>query len=88
MQEDFFELVIIQRYYYNASPVSPDYPFIVCLSLLISYIKEYVHPRKQMEHYASIYAFVKNFMKCDSISTVRQTAVVRLATDQCCAKGR
>jgi hypothetical protein len=39
-----------------------------------------------MEHYASIYAFVKNFMKCDSISTVRQTAVVRLATDQCCAR--
>jgi len=31
-----------------------------------------------MERYASIYAFVKNFMKCDSISTIRQIAVVRL----------
>jgi hypothetical protein len=30
-----------------------------------------------MERYASTYAFVKNFMKCDSISTIRQIAVVR-----------
>jgi hypothetical protein len=38
---------------------------------LISYIKSYVRPQKQMERYASIYAFVKNFVKCDSISTIR-----------------
>jgi len=28
--------------------------------------------------YANFYGFVKNFVKCDSISTIRRAAVIRL----------
>jgi len=59
---------------------TPEKRIPVKLSLLlISYIKRYVRPQKQSGRYASFYAFVKNFLKCDSISTIRRVAISMIA---------